>query len=100
MATSVVAVAGREAQAQTPTRLPEVVIKADPGPNAIAGFVKDTSGSPLADVEIIIAEFGRRTKSRQNGSFRIDDLPRGTHDVLARKIGYAPQVIKIKVDKM
>jgi len=99
LAAAAIGLASRAA-AQNPVRLPEVVIKADPGPKAMTGVVRDTLGFLLEGVDITIPQLQRRATTRANGTFRFDDLPRGTHEVRARKIGYGPQVINIKVDSL
>ncbi len=100
MATFLVALARGKARAQNPVRLPGVTIRAEPGPHAIAGIVRDTLGFVLEGVEITIPQFQRRTSSRADGSFRFDDLRKRTYTVRARKIGYASQTLELKVDSL
>ena len=78
-------------------KLPEVLIKADAG-HRVRGVVKDTLEFTLEGAEITIAKLKRRVVSDVDGSFRFDSLPTGTFDVRARKIGYGPQILTIKVE--
>jgi hypothetical protein len=92
--------AGSAASAQDPVRLPVVVIKGEPGSGVMTGVVRDVEGFTLEDAEVSIPAARRRTSTRADGSFRFDDLPRGTYDVRARKIGYSAQIRRIKVDSL
>ncbi len=89
-----------DALGQDPARLPTVRVNAappPPGARRIAGVVRDTSGFPVAGVEVSIAG-KRRALSRGDGSFGFEDLGPGTYEVRARKLGYAPQIRSIVVD--
>lgn len=82
-------------------RLPGVVVKAKPappGPKLFAGLVKDTAGNPLEGVEITIPRLQKRMFTKNDGTFRIDDVKAGTYSVRARKFGYAPQVREFEVE--
>lgn len=72
-----VAFGGRTAQAQDPVRLPEVVIRAQPGPHAMTGIVRDTSLFLIEGAEVSIPKLQRRTLTRPDGSFRFE--PRQGH---------------------
>jgi hypothetical protein len=93
-------IAGRFARAQDPVPLPAIVSRAAPGPKAMVGVVRDTLGFTVGGAEVVIASLKRRTLSRDDGVFRFDSLPKGTFEVRARKIGYAPQVRVIIVDSV
>lgn len=102
IATVALFLAASEAQAQNPpARLPAVVVHARPdrpGPNKLAGVVRDTFATPLDVAEIAIPQLQRRIFSRADGSFAFDGLRRGTYEVRVRKIGYAPQIQTIAVE--
>jgi len=66
----------------------------------MAGRVRDTSLFLVEGVEVSIPKLQRRTYSRADGSFRFDSLKKGTYEVRARKFGYGPQVIEVKVDSL
>ena len=91
------AFASRGAQAQDPVRLPQVVIKAEAG-HRISGVVRDTLAFLIEGVEVSIGALKRRTTTGVDGSFHFDSLPKGTYEVRARKIGYGPQIVQIKVE--
>jgi len=87
---------------QPPARLPAVVVTGAPdlpGPKKIAGVVRDTSAIPVDGAEISIPELQRRGLSQPDGSFRFENVPPGQYSVRARKLGYAPQIRPIVVDK-
>ena len=89
------------ARAQDPVTLPEVKITArleKPGPRLLVGSVVDTSGNPIAGAEVIVPGLVRRIFTQADGTFRLDSIRNGEHTMRARKIGYAPQVRKVKVD--
>jgi hypothetical protein len=67
------------------------------GPRTLVGVVSDTSGTPIDSAEIFIASLKRRAMSTPDGSFRLDDIKPGTYDVSARRLGYLPQLRKIRV---
>jgi hypothetical protein len=92
----------RAAKGQDPVRLPGMVVKApieQPGPRALAGIVRDTFALPIDSVEISIPDLKRRVATDGSGKFRFDDIKPGKYDVRARKIGYAPQVRQVTVDR-
>jgi len=87
---------------QPPARLPAVVVTGAPdlpGPKKIAGVVRDTSAIPVDGAEISIPELQRRGLTQPDGSFRFENVPPGQYSVRARKLGYAPQIRPIVVDK-
>jgi len=93
--TPLVVLAGAAA-GQNPTRLPEVVSKADAG-RVLRGVVLDTNGMVVPEAEIIIGLLKRRVIGKADGTFIFTDMPKGTFEVRARKIGYGPQVKTIKI---
>jgi len=90
------------ARAQDPVRLPGIRVTADvepPGPNRIAGVVRDTFSLAVEGVEITLPFLQKRAVSDSAGKFRLEGVKPGTYDVRARKIGYAPQIKTVEVDK-
>ena len=67
------------------------------GPRTLVGVVSDTLGTPVDSAEIFIASLKRRVLSTADGSFRVDDIKPGTYDVSARRLGYLPQLRKVRV---
>jgi hypothetical protein len=64
----------------------------------LTGTVLDTTGRPLAQVEVSIPELRRRTFTGGDGAFRFDTVPVGTHELRARKIGFALQFVRMSFD--
>jgi hypothetical protein len=84
------------ASAQDPTKLPGVVSRADSS-RTLRGVVLDTAGIIVPDAEVLIGELKKRMLSRADGTFSFSSMPKGTFEIRARKIGYAPQVKTIKI---
>jgi hypothetical protein len=85
------------ARAQDPVALPQVTIKGEPGARFLTGFVKDTGGMPLSDATVSIGKLQKIVRTQADGSFRLDSLPKGKFEIRARKLGYAPKVVEVKV---
>ena len=89
------------ARAQDPVTLPEMRILGKmekPGPSLLVGIVVDTGGNPIPGAEVIVPGLARRIFTGADGTFRLDNIRKGTHTMRARKIGYAAQVRKFEVD--
>ena len=56
----------------------------------ITGVVRDTSGTPLPNARVTIAEIGRSTTTGGNGSFAFRSVRAGTYHLDATLLGYAP----------
>jgi hypothetical protein len=56
--------------------------------SSVQGFVVDTSGTALENVEIVIGQ--RQTRTDARGFFRVDDVPTGRHLISLRLVGYRP----------
>ncbi len=52
--------------------------------------VLDSLGAPLAATDVGIAALGRGTRTGEDGSFVLDALPAGTHELYARRLGHSP----------
>lgn len=68
------------------------------GPRTIVGIVTDTAGNPVDSVELFVASARRRATSKPDGTFRFDDIKPGDYEVGARRLGFYPQVMPVKVD--
>lgn len=68
------------------------------GPKTLVGVVRDTVGNPIDSVELLIASVKRHSTTGPDGAFRFDDLKSGKYQVLARKLGFYPQVQAATVD--
>ena len=56
----------------------------------VRGYVKDTQGAPVPDVEIIMDSPRRVSRSDPRGYFLLDSVPVGKRRLTARRIGYLP----------
>lgn len=52
--------------------------------------VIDSTSQPIPAAEVALPDLGRTTKTNENGSFRIGDIPAGEHRVVVRHLGFAP----------
>jgi hypothetical protein len=78
-----------------------MVVKAPvdkPGPNQVAGVVRDTFAIPISGVEITIPDLQRRALSDADGKFHLADVRPGKYDIRARRLGFAPQIRQVEVD--
>jgi hypothetical protein len=48
----------------------------------------DSTHTPIADADVSLPELSLSTRSNERGIFRITEVPRGTHAVVVRKVGY------------
>jgi hypothetical protein len=60
------------------------------GPGTLVGFVADEFNRPLAGAEVYISALQRSVFTSGDGSFRLDNIKEGAHQVGARKLGYYP----------
>lgn len=74
MPAAVLAMTSAAAVAQTPTRL--------------TGVVRDSADAPLADVEVVLRNTSRGTRTNSRGQFTLDDVDPGTYRVWFRRLGY------------
>jgi len=56
----------------------------------VIGIVKDTSGVPLANVQVIVSTLNRVTTTNAQGAFTFNGLPAGTYHLSALLLGHAP----------
>ncbi len=57
-------------------------------PAVLTGVVRDSSGAPLRDVEVILRDAGRATRSDERGQFSLNDVSPGAYVVWFRRLGY------------
>lgn len=56
---------------------------------AFVGFVvADSTQQPLLGVEISLPKIGKSVLTNERGAFRISNIPTGTHQVTARRVGF------------
>lgn len=70
---------------------------AAPSIAAISGVVTDTAGAPLAEVRVTIVEANRSIRTDAEGRFAFHQLASGTYGLSFARIGYAPQVLRIRL---
>lgn len=73
-------------------------LPATPPIAAITGVVTDTAGAPLSDVRVAIVEANRSTRTDAEGRFGFQQLARGTYGLSFARIGYAPQVHRVRLE--
>lgn len=65
----------------------------------VAGKVVDTTGAPIADVEVMVLESGRGVRTSPQGTFRLTLTPTMANTLRFRRIGYLARVIHIDAGK-
>ncbi len=63
----------------------------------ISGIVRDTAGNAIPNVEIVFRPSSRRLVTTEDGQFMARGFTSGTHVVLARKVGFVPESIMVRV---
>jgi iron complex outermembrane receptor protein len=56
----------------------------------VSGVVKDSLGTPIANVQVIVTALNRVTTTNAGGAFTLRGLPAGSYHLSAILIGYAP----------
>lgn len=64
---------------------------------AIAGVVRDSSGAPIANVEVTAIKIAKVVRTDTAGRFVLSRLPSGSTDFTFRRLAYAPVVLSIEV---
>ena len=57
-------------------------------PATLAGVVRDSTGAPIADAEVVVRELTQGTRTNARGEFTLRDIPPGAHQVWFRRLGY------------
>jgi hypothetical protein len=55
--------------------------------STLSGIVRDASGAPLPDVDVILRDAGRATRTNEQGEFTLEAQP-GSYGVWLRRLGY------------
>lgn len=70
--------------------------RARPAVATLFGVVAaDSSGRMLADAEVAIPALALTTRTNARGEFRLTDVPVGTHEIFARRVGYGAMTASI-----
>src|ERR1043165_3957469 len=57
-------------------------------PATIAGVVRDSAGRAVGDVEVILRDANRGTRTNDRGQFTLGDVAPGNYRVWFRRLGY------------
>lgn len=88
---------GLLAAASTPAQQPTRPSPPPSGPRMIVGVVTDTLGNVVDSADVVVGQLKRHTLTKSDGTFRFDDIKPGTYELSARKLGFFPQVRRVKV---
>lgn len=64
---------------------------------AISGTVKDSAGTPIPGVEVVLLQLKGFARSDSLGVFRFGSVPTGNRQLHFRRLGFAPKSIDAKV---
>lgn len=68
-------------------------------PGSITGIVTQAeTGVPIGDALVIVEGAGRAVRTRANGRFVIDGIPRGRYTLRARQFGYRDAALWVRVE--
>ena len=68
------------------------------GDGTINGVVTDQATQlPVAGAQVVVVGTQRGSMTNDQGQYSIPGVPAGTYDVRARRVGYAPQVVRVTV---
>ncbi len=59
-------------------------------PATLVGLITDSHGQPIPGAQIELAGDSAGTRSDEKGKFRLGNLPAGTWDVVAQRVGFLP----------
>jgi hypothetical protein len=62
----------------------------------LTGTVRDTTGAPIAGVEVSVQGISRTATTDRSGAFQLTGIPAGTSQVTLRRVGFAPQTTIMK----
>ena len=66
-------------------------------PGSIAGQVTDASSKAVAGAAVQVAGTAIGTRTREDGSFRLDNVPPGSYLLRVRLLGFAPESTRVTV---
>lgn len=62
---------------------------------ALTGFVTDSAGQPLNNVDVSIPSLNLATRTDSVGRYRISGITAGIHAVVARRVGFGPMTASL-----
>ena len=72
---------------------------APPPAGTLIGRAFDAAdGRPLAGVSVVVEELSRGTASDSAGAYTLGEVAHGTHRVIARRLGYKPVELTLRID--
>ena len=66
---------------------------------SVKGTITDAQNKPLAGVNIAVTKLNKGASSKKNGSYKIENLPAGTHTLVFSFVGYQSLQQNISLDK-
>ena len=68
----------------------------------VSGMVRDHAGKPLPFCHILIDSLSKGTTSNTDGYYELRNIPRGTHKIIARSLGFETQskIISVHGEKI
>ncbi len=57
-------------------------------PATLAGVVRDSTGAPIPDAEVVVRELAQGTRTNARGEFTLRDIAPGAYQVWFRRLGY------------
>jgi iron complex outermembrane receptor protein len=67
--------------------------------DSLRGRVVDSTGAPIAGVQVTLVELARRATSDGRGAFVFGDVPAGRYTLVARRLGYAAVSDTVRVGR-
>ena len=64
---------------------------------AVTGIVKDSGGSALGSVEVMVMRTGRTVRTDSAGPFMLVSVPAGHTDVGFRRVAYEPAIVTLQI---
>ena len=66
----------------------------------LSGIVRhDSTGAPLAGVEVLINTTPHRTETGADGRYTLSGLPAGVYQAIFRKVGHLPVRVDVRLAK-
>jgi len=66
----------------------------------VRGSVKDSAGTAVADADVAIVAIHALTRTNAQGQFTLSNVPRGSHEITIRRLGFQPMTVKAVVGDM
>jgi len=70
--------------------------RGQPGPT-LTGVVTDTDGFAILGAVVSVSNTSLASKTDERGEFKITGMPAGVFEVRARRIGFAPETLRVEV---